>query len=383
VKIFSKSVCIAMLVSTYMTTLSANPLLDQNNMARTVLSNLIEENKTPGLQYIFIAQDHTIFQFTGGYAEIASKQVVTDQTTFNVYSVTKTFTAAAVLKLSQQHMIDLDAPLSQYLPELPYKPSPTIRQTLQHTAGFPNPNPLSWIHLADHQDTFDDDAFIKQVIQDNPKLDFEPGSKFAYSNVGYLVLGQLITRVSGRSYEDYVVKEIIAPLGLTGQQKITFRIDHPDTHAYGYIRRWYWLNLALGLFFDRGIYMDGNVNGWSRFNHMQVNGKAYGGLSGNAAGFARYLQAILRREAPFSQQLLDSMWQPAHTNDGKPLRVTLSWFRGDFNGERYYSHSGGAGGYYCEMRVYPDANRASMILTNNTGISTQNYLNKIDGIFIQ
>jgi len=176
------------------------------------------------------------------------------------------------------------------------------------------------------------------------------------------------------------MKEIIAPLALNQEQIISYHIENPDSHAYGYIRRWNWLNLMLGLFIDRKKFLVSSDDGWTRFNHMLVNGKPYGGLVGNAAGFSRYLQAILRREEPFTNQLVENMWKLGTTNDGQPIRRGLAWLHGDLNGKPYFMHTGGAAGYYCEMRIYPDDNRASMIMTNNTGITGQNYLDRIDSL---
>jgi hypothetical protein len=104
---------------------------------------------------------------------------------------------------------------------------------------------------------------------------------------------------------------------------------------------------------------------------------------GSAAGFARYLQAMLKVEAPFTREMLDLMWRPGTTRSGEQVRTGLAWMRGELDGERYFAHSGGAGGYYCEIRIYPDAHRASVIMTNNTGISNQYYLDSIDKFFLK
>ena len=345
------------------------------------LASLIEEKKAPGVQYVHADKDGILFAGMAGYADVSSKQPVTAQTTFNAYSLTKTFTAAAVVKLALMGKIDLDAPIALYLSGLSYKQSPTVRQALLHTAGFPNPNPMSWVHLANQDNEFDDTNFFREVINENPELDFDPGSKVAYSNVGYLVLGQLVSEVSGEAYEDYVMKKIIAPLALNNEQTISYHIEDPENHAYGYIRRWNWLNPLLGLFIDRKKFLVRSVEGWTRFNHMMVNGKAYGGLVGNAAGFIRYLQAILRREVPFTNHMVETMWSLGTTNSGQPIPRGLAWYHSAFNGKPYFMHTGGAAGYYSEMRIYPDDNRASVIMTNSTGITRQNYLNRIDSLF--
>lgn len=346
------------------------------------LRELIVEQQTPGLQYLFVDADKVLFEFHGGSADLNRKLPVRKSTTFNGYSITKTFTAAAILTLAQEGNIGLDKPISQYLTDLPYQHSPTIRQTLQHMGGFPNPNPLSWVHLAKEHASFDEQAFVRQVVHDNPGLDFSPGEKVAYSNVGYLLLGEVVHRVSGRTYIDYVQDQIIKPLSLSNDDHIAFTINDPANHARGYIRRWYWLNLLLGWFLDRNKFMGQAVDGWVPFSHILTNGNAYGGLVGNAGGFATYLQAMLAVRPPFNREMLDLMWKTGTTNDGKPTRRGLAWLHGKYEGLSYFSHTGGGGGYYCEMRIYPDANRASVIMTNNTGISNQHYLDRIDRFFL-
>jgi D-alanyl-D-alanine carboxypeptidase len=360
--------------------LDDNISFDQESLASAFLASLIKEKQAPGVQYVFADKDRVLFEFVTGYADVSSRQPITRQTTFNAYSLTKTFTAAAVAKLALLERIDLDEPIARYVSGLPYGQSPTVRQTLQHTAGFPNPNPMSWVHLVDQDLEFNDTNFFRQVIKENPKLDFEPGSKSVYSNIGYLVLGQFIAEVSGQSYEDFIIEEVIAPLDLNDDQVISYHIEKPDNHAYGYIRRWNWLNPLLGLFIDRKKFLVRSEEGWTRFNHMMVNGKPYGGLVGNTAGFIRYLQAILRREAPFTDHLVETMWKLGATNGGQPIPRGLAWYHSAVNGKPYFMHTGGAAGYYSEMRIYPDDNRASVIMTNSTGITSQNYLNRIDSL---
>jgi len=354
----------------------------QKQAAIAQLSHLVDDKKTPGLQYVFVDENNILFQYQAGLADIGRNIPVTASTTFNAYSITKTFTAAAVARLALEHKIDLDKPVDTYIKNLTINNGPTVRQTLQHTAGFPNPNPLAWIHRATQNDDFDDQAFVNSILQQHTRLDFEPGDKFSYSNVGYIVLGELVHQVTGLPYDKYVSDELIKPLALTDNQAIAFSIVRTDHHAIGYIRKWYWLNLVLGWFIDRETYLGEAVNGWVPFKNLLVNGKAYGGLIGNALGFSRYLQAMLRRQAPFNQEMLDTMWQVGTNNSGETIRTGLAWFYGSLNGERYFTHSGGAGGYYCEIRIYPDAMRASVIMTNNTGISAQHYLDSIDAALL-
>jgi len=360
----------------------ANPALAVTAMQKQntteALSKFVADRKTPGLQYIFVSDTETLFQYQAGLANVAKKIPVAATTTFNGYSVTKTFTAAAVVNLALQKKIDLDQPIDSYIKGLAIENGPTVRQTLQHVGGFPNPNPISWIHRADQVAQFDEKGFVDEILRKHTKLESRPGEKFSYSNIGYIVLGELVHQVSGMPYDEYVSTELIKPIGLSNGQVISYAIDNPENHATGYVRRWNWLNLLVGMFIDRDVYLGKATNGWVPFNNILLNGKAYGGLVGNAPGFARYLQAMLRQEGPFTKEMLDAMWTTGKTSNGEPTRGGLAWFHGTLNGQRYYFHAGGGGGYYCEIRIYPDARRASVIMTNNSGVSEQNYLDKFD-----
>jgi D-alanyl-D-alanine carboxypeptidase len=351
---------------------------DQERAARGYLSSLVDERRTPGLQYVFVDADRVLFRFNVGYADLRQRTPVRNNTTFNGYSITKTFTAAAIVQLAIEGKVDLDAPISSYIDDFPYKQSPSVRQTLQHMGGFPNPNPMPWIHLAEEHRDFDKRDFVHKVTREHAELDSAPGEKFSYSNIGYLLLGEVVRRASRMPYDQYVMEKIVSPLSLAEDQRISFVIEQPKNHAHGYIRKWNWLNLVLGWFVDRDTFLETSVDGWTQFQDFLVNGEPYGGLVGTASGFARYLQAVLRVEKPFSRQMLELMWEPAKTRSGEKGPMGLGWRYGDLDGERYFAHTGGGGGYYCEIRVYPDVNRASVIMTNNTGISNQHYLDSVD-----
>lgn len=134
------------------------------------------------------------------------------------YSMTKTFTALAILQLAVEGKIDLDDTIRSYLPNCTYPDDITIRQLICHTSGIPNPIPLKWVHLIEVHEDFDEHAALAQVLQNNTRISFKPGSKFAYSNIGYWLLGMIIETVTKRAYITYVTNYILAPLGLQPQE---------------------------------------------------------------------------------------------------------------------------------------------------------------------
>jgi len=347
--------------------------------ARALLDELVQTEHAPGVQYAHVDRDGIVFEHAQGRADLVQGAPVTPDTRFHGYSVTKTITAAAVLLLAEKGQVELDAPISRYIGGLSVGQAvPTVRQTLAHVGGWPNPVPVGWVHLAREHAHHDQAAFFARLMKKHGELDSEPGETFSYSNVGYLVLGELVRRVSGKPYERYVEEELLGPLAADVDAHLGFTFDAGGGHAKGYVRHFSFLGLAVGFFLDRERLMGPREGAWDPFVPLQVDGSAYGGLMGNARGFARYLQAILRQEGQFSSGVVSGMFQTGRTGDGQPTPGAHGWFRGELTGEPYFHHAGGGGGYYAEIRVYPRRGRASVLLMNRSGMKDDRLLDRID-----
>lgn len=355
---------------------------DPAQAAQSLLNRMVQEREAPGIQYAMLDENGVVFAGQAGKADLEEGAEVTAATLFQGFSVTKTFTAAAVVKLSLEGKVSLDAPISRYVPELANgRATPTVRQVLAHTAGYANPIPMAWVHLAEDHARFDGQAFVDRMIREHGKAERAPGEKFAYSNVGYVFLGEVIRRVSGRPYTQYVEEELIAPLRLPPGAQLQFEMKSPAPYARGYIARFSFLNASLGWFIDRDAFMSGSYDGWNQFRKTQVDGAAFGGLIGNAAGFSRYLQALLKAEPPFTLSLQKELFAQQKTSAGEAIGMALSWFVGQTDSEPYFDHAGGGGGFYCEIRLYPQSRRASVLMSNRTGIKNDHLLDRIDALF--
>lgn len=314
-----------------------------------MLDTMVADGSTPGLQYVFASDQAVLFSHHGGAADLRTPRAVTKHSTFNAYSITKTFTAAAVLQLAERRRVNLDHPIARYLDRWPNRRAATVRQTLLHTAGFANPNPLRWVHLAEEHAAFDRARFVEDVVRAHGRPIALPGARYAYSNIGYLALGDLIEKVSGQPYVQYVREQLLAPLRLRDGAVIGFDIPRPDAHAHGMLHRFGWLNLVLGLVVDRDRLIEDSAGRWVQFRGHHVNGDAYGGLIGNAFGFTRFLQALLTDEilAPASRAAL------FNTASAPGPARSLGGFTGRIGQVDWVAHSGGGAGYYGEIRVYP------------------------------
>lgn len=347
-----------------------------------ILSKEVETNQTPSVQYYLFNRDRILKSYVAGFSNIGKQQKADPHTTYHAYSVTKTFTALAILQLAEKGVINIDKPVIQYLPDFPYGAEITTKQILNHSAGIPNPVPLNWIHLDTEKDSFDKNAFLKSVINNNRKVKAKPNDKFAYSNLGYVLLGQLIEKISGRTYEDYITENIIQKLPVNAGDLSFVFTDH-ISHATGYHKRMSFSNLILGFFIDKSKFMDKPEGKWRPFKTFYVNGQSYGGLIGKPISFVRYVQEILKDNSGLvSSECRKMLFQENKSNNGRNTGMCLSWFSGQLGGYNYYAHAGGGGGFYCEIRIYPGLNIGSVVFFNRTGMSDERYLDKLDKLYI-
>ncbi|NUM71650.1 MAG: beta-lactamase family protein [Ignavibacteriaceae bacterium] len=357
--------------------------MNPNEETERFLRHIIEKEETPGVQYIFFSSDSILYEFSGGIADMETGDTVTPRHTFNGFSVTKTFTSLAVMQLHETGKLDINRKVSDYTGDFLQGKEITIKQLINHTAGLSNPLPLNWAHLAEEDPQFNETEFISRIMKENSEPDNEPGRKFSYSNPGYLVLGEIISKVSGLSYRDYIKYNIIQRLDHADGEYLGFTISDGLPHSTGYIRKWSFLNLALNFMFDKDKFMGESAGGWSKFRNFYVDGSAYGGLIGNARGFATFLQTVLRQDTLLRKETFGLIFEDQMLSNGKKSEMTLGWFRGELAGNVFYTHAGGGGGYYCEIRIYPGLNKGSVIMFNRTGVSKEDYLDKVDRFFFE
>jgi hypothetical protein len=142
------------------------------------------------------------------------------------------------------------------------------------------------------------------------------------------------------------------------------------------------MNLLLGLFLDKSRFMDQSEGKWKPFKAFYINGASYGGLIGSAHSFRKYVQQLLKpNNCLIDKESKKLLFEENHTNNDRTTGMCLSWFCGDLNGRKYFAHPGGGGGYYCELRLYPEINRGSVVMFNRTGTSNEKFLDKVDKFF--
>jgi CubicO group peptidase (beta-lactamase class C family) len=169
----------------------------------------------PGMLYAVISADSILFWGDMGVQDVQSKTPVSRSTIFRIASMSKSFTAMAILQLRDKGKLLLDEPADKYVPELKRLKYPgvdapriTIRHLLSHLAGFPQDDPYGDRQLSDSEKEFTD------FLNSSPSFSNTPGIEYEYSNLGFSILGRIITNVARQPYQEYITKNIFLPLGM-------------------------------------------------------------------------------------------------------------------------------------------------------------------------
>jgi len=284
---------------------------------------------------VLAARDGQIILSQGyGLADRDKKTPNTAQTRYRIYSITKQFTAMAILMLQERGKLNVQNPVCNYISNCPAAwKEITIHHLLTHTSGIP-----------DFESRADYDATKATLIlpdqttlrfKDKP-LSFQPGEKWSYNNFGYILLGKIIEQASGQSYEDFLQKNIFEPLKMadTGY-------DHNRT------------DLAVGYANQTTI----------KAGDIDMSGPyAAGGLYSTVEDLYRWDQALYTEQL-VPQKVLDAMFT-AHASIRDGFSYGYGWFIGKYHNRRSIFHTGGSAGYRSRIDRYPDDKVTVIVLTN-------------------
>ena len=333
----------------------------------------LARRSAPGVAAVIVRNGEVEDEGSAGLADIRSGALTTPDTVHLWFSMTKIVTATAAMQLAESGALRLDDPVRELVPEFPPPragwPEVRVRHLLSHSSGLANPVPVRWVHLAASAGR-DPHDFALELLSRHRKLRFPAGSKAAYSNLGYIVLGEVISAAGARRYEDYVRTHILEPLSM---RRTGFGYDPRDEDAAtGYQRRLSPMTPLFRAMLPKGI-IGGRAGRYIAFNRFLVDGPAYGGLVGPAREAARFMALHINGGAVDGVRLLqpesvDEM-QSIHAS-GRRLEVGLGWFRRGKDASRnadHLEHLGGGGGFWNMMRIYPERRTGVVAMGNATG----------------
>ena len=287
---------------------------------------------------VLVAEDGKILFDKGyGFANLEWQVPNTPTTKFRLGSITKQFTAVSILLLEERGKLKVEDPVKKYMPDAPEAwDKITIFNLLTHTSGIPN-----FTSFPDFPGTEATASTPEKTVarfRDKP-LDFEPGTKWSYSNSGYVLLGYLLEKISGQSYADFVQQNIFTPLGM--------KDSGYDSNAAVIANR------ASGYSRDK----DDVVN--AGFVHMSIPFSA-GGLYSTTQDLLRWEQGLFGGKL-LKPESLAKMTTPFKEDYAFGLGVVAS------NGHKRIAHDGGIQGFNTSMAYFPDDKLVVIVLANLNG----------------
>jgi CubicO group peptidase (beta-lactamase class C family) len=317
----------------------------------------MERQHIPGLSLLVVKSGKIIRAEGFGLANVELQVPVTPETIFQSGSVGKQFTATAVMMLVEEGKVSLDDPLTKFFPDGPAAwKDVTVRELLSHTAGFGD-YPKDF----DFRKDWTEDELLK-VVEGIP-LAYPPGTKWDYSNLGYLTLGIVIHRVTGEFYGDFLQQRIFKPLGMSSTRIIS-EADIIPHRAAGYrlvngeLKNQEWVAPAMNTTADGSLY----------FNALDL-AKWDGAL---------YTDKLLKKSS------LDLMWTPVKLKDGQTNKAGygFGWFIENRQGHRCIHHDGAWQGFTTAIDRYVDDQLTVIALTNMAGAEPGKITNHVAELYL-
>jgi CubicO group peptidase (beta-lactamase class C family) len=291
----------------------------------------------PGVAVAVIKDGHVVLAKGYGLANVEHQVPVKPETVFQSGSVGKQFTATAVMLLVEKGRISLDDPITKYLPEgAPRWNAIKVRHLLTHTGGTTDYPPNF-----DFRRDYTERELVKRAAA--IPIAFAPGAKWSYSNIGYLLLGVMIRRVTGVFYGDFLEQKIFEPLGMS-TTRIISEADIVPNRAAGYrlvkgeLKNQEWVSPTLNTTADGSLYL--SVLDLAKWDA------------------ALYTERVLRKASR------DRMWTPVTLNSGKSYHYGFGWALGDIRGHRIVEHGGAWQGFKSAIVRFPDDRLTVILLAN-------------------
>jgi CubicO group peptidase (beta-lactamase class C family) len=316
----------------------------------------MQERNIPGVS-IAVVRDGQVVKAQGyGLANVELNAPATADTIYQSGSVGKQFTATLVMMLVEDGKLKLDESIRTYMPEAPATwQDITIRHLLSHTAGVSN----ALYNDLDMRRDYTEEELFKRIAE--LPLDFKPGEKWNYSNCGYVTLGILIHRVSGKFYGDLLRERIFEPLGMT-TARIISEADIIPNRAAGYLLQ------------------DGKLRN-QEWVSPSLNTTADGALYLTVLDLAKW-DAALYTEKLLKKSSLDLMWTPVRLNDGKTAPYGFGWFLGNVNGHRLIQHGGAWQGFNAGISRYVDDKLTVILMANRAGAAPDAIVRGITSLYV-
>jgi CubicO group peptidase (beta-lactamase class C family) len=333
------------------------PNATQINELESFIEERIAADKIPGLSIGIAQEGELIYTKAFGYSDLEHQVPVNLHTVFEIGSVSKQFTATAIMLLVEQGKLKLDDPIQMHISNLPGEWfGITIHHLLTHTSGIPDYEAIEGYYNYRNRYT------PEEIIQSAHSLpvDFKPGEGFFYSNTGYFLLSLIIEKTSGLSFEDFLNQEIIDPLNMT-ETGVTDPIKIIPNRAEGY------------------YLSKGELKNTDASNLSSTLGA--GGIISSMTDLVKWENALNNNKI-IDKASQDKMWTKGILNNGNETSYGYAWSLGTYKGQKRQSHSGQMHGFVTHVIRLPDYDYVLILLTNRYQIGLGDIIDEAMQTFI-
>jgi CubicO group peptidase (beta-lactamase class C family) len=369
------SICFLPAAHTLSPTTSASAQNDDESLCGKVDALFAPWSKdTPGAAVLVIREGRIILKKGYGLANLESHKRIEPDTAFLLGSVTKQFTALTIMMLRERGKLSYDDPLSKFFSEFPpYAQQITIRHLLTHTGGFPEYDDLfldsgkldknyprsSKTKPSSFEPTAKDALAILATVR-APR--FAPGEKWEYSNSGYVILAQIVEKVSGQSFASFLQNEIFKPLGMT--RSVLYDETRPKIQ-----------NVATSYTLKDGGYRDID---YTPQNAIYGEDNIYTTIE----DMYQWDRALYTEELIFPENLIDA-FTPAKLNSGEAVSYGFGWEVRKFLGLKSVMHGGSWVGFRTFIQRFPEQHFTVVILSNLAQMGVNGLAGQISKIFLR
>ena len=317
--------------------------------------------KSPGVSIAVLKDSKTIMLKSYGMANLEHKVPIdAENTVFNIASTSKQFTIFAVMLLEEKGKLSLDDEVQKFIPELPrFKNKITLRQLAVHTSGIRSELQLLGLAGWTPGDVITREHVINMIYRQR-ELNFEPGEKNDYSNSGYTLLSEVVARVSGQPFEEFMATNILEPLGMN---------DSFFTNS-----------------FQRLI--PNMASSYTRFQNTNFRAGANEGYAGStglfttAVDLAKWANNFSNPKVG-SKKIIEQMNSLGKLNNGETSTFAYGQFVEKYKGLRHIQHGGSSGGYVSYLGRFPDQNLSVILLGNSSSINTRRFALRVADVFLK
>ena len=306
-----------------------------------LVSDSMEATQTPGISVAVQYRGEMILARGYGLADVENRVPATEHTVYRIGSVTKQFTAAAVMKLVEDGKVALDDPMTKYFPDYPVGPFHiTVGQLLDHTSGI-----KGYTEMPGFWEKGRLDLSHEQMIElfSTVPYEFEPGDRYQYNNSGYYLAGLLVEKASGKSYAEYLEETFFRPLGM---RESHYLYNDPIVP-----------NRAEGYRVEDGVLL----NDQPLSMHLPF---AAGALGSSVLDLVRWMVALGAGDV-VGPDGLEAMTTRRRLPRGEEIGYGLGLFVGEMAGHRLIEHAGGINGFLSQLAWYPDDDLIVAVLANS------------------